>query len=63
MKNDLKPCPFCGGVAAMWNRGNMNVYKTYRACCMKCHVAQADGIYYSEKDAVTAWNKRVKDGN
>lgn len=59
----LKDCPFCGGKAQMWTSGNQHAnYTEYRVCCMKCHVTQAGQWYYTEKDAVTAWNRRVNDG-
>lgn len=59
----LKPCPFCGGKAAMWDSGSMHPgYKTYRVCCLKCHVAQADQMHYSQREAADAWNRRADDG-
>lgn len=54
----LKPCPFCGGEAAMWKHEQVS-YTEYRACCLKCHVTQAGMYYFSEKEAIESWNRRA----
>ena len=58
----LKPCPFCGGEAILRQCQNgFNIW--YRVRCKDCGIAQ-DSIgngYYSESQAIEAWNRRVKD--
>jgi hypothetical protein len=60
MKDELKPCPFCGGPAivdAAWPNT-----RWYIACCADedcygCFVA-TNG-YYTKEQAIELWNKRV----
>lgn len=59
--NELKPCPFCGGEAAIREYSNgFNIW--FRVRCDSCGVAQ-DGIRngYGKEQAVEAWNRRVKE--
>ena len=58
MDEKLKPCPFCGGDGKIYTGGTY--YKiTYQVVCEKCG---ARGKWYVlEKDAIKAWNKRVKE--
>lgn len=63
MNEELKPCPFCGGEAVMQKRvgaTGRDGYKVYRIYCSKCGVIQCDMEYYSERDAISAWNRRAK---
>lgn len=50
----LKPCPFCGGKAKVWEELFMRfAWKIY---CVNCGASvRAE----TEKDVVEAWNKRV----
>ena len=63
--SELKPCPFCGGEARLLLNAKRKIYgkDEYRtgvvACCNVC---EARMFYTSEKLAVEAWNRRVKDG-
>lgn len=56
---ELKPCPFCGGRAGLWQKEHYRESE-YRVFCMKCHVTQAGQFYYSKNDAFDAWNRRVQ---
>lgn len=61
----LKPCPFCGGEAAIrstisGNRGSVHCY------CKKCSSStksfddyESDGSFFFK--AIEAWNRRTKD--
>jgi Lar family restriction alleviation protein len=54
MKDKLKPCPFCGNKAA-----EVRVYRTYTY--FFCAVCGANsGKCQTKKEALAAWNKRVK---
>lgn len=62
-KLEVKKCPFCGGNSVLWDSGNTHAkYTVYRVCCVKCHATQGDMVYYSEIDAVNAWNRRADNG-
>lgn len=52
---ELKPCPFCGGVAFL-QEGMM---EDYRVECFYCfaHTFYED----SEEEAIEAWNRRADD--
>lgn len=75
---ELKPCPFCGGEAAIRYQ-DVYMSKAVFAHCKVCkarimeryegkHIRQ-DGTYNSisledaEKKAVEAWNRRAGDGH
>lgn len=52
---ELKPCPFCGGTNIAvakedeWEVMCMDCFANVGACCS----------YYTEAEAIEAWNKRV----
>ena len=57
---ELKPCPFCGGEAALEHSSEGRGYSYVR--CKKCHVR---GVSYCMKfdkssydEAIEAWNRR-----
>ena len=63
---ELKPCPFCGGEAAIHACGEIAndelsvIFGTKVGVhCMGCHVATLP--YDSEEDAAEAWNRRNDD--
>jgi Lar family restriction alleviation protein len=66
MENELKPCPFCGGEAEhkMYFWGNhTKTHKPiwcYYIFCAECG-AMTDNIFKTEEEAITAWNRRVKE--
>ena len=61
-KQELKPCPFCGGEARLLLNAKRKIYgkNEYRtgvvACCNVC---EARMFYGSEKLAIEAWNRRA----
>lgn len=72
---ELKPCPFCGGEATIEdNAGEYPMFDEYGEFadsafneadsfwveCDRCHTIC--GISLSEAEAVSAWNRRVTDG-
>jgi Lar family restriction alleviation protein len=62
-KEELKPCPFCGGEAE--TAYAINDYNRWGAYCKGCgaSVEAADwkGAPDTEKAAIAAWNRRYKE--
>lgn len=54
MTNELKPCPFCGGEAYAVDV----LEKRAHAVCDTCHASTA--YYFSEVEAIAAWNTRAE---
>lgn len=54
--NELKPCPFCGGKAHIWNSGYF-----YSGKCYKCGCTLSGNGYVTEAEAIEAWNTRADD--
>ena len=59
MDVELKPCPFCGCKAIMFNSGNTWPVVFYRVittnnCCMQSK------FYNTPKEAAEEWNRRVE---
>lgn len=52
--NELKPCPFCGGRAAVAQ--NASVFLDYRVYCKRC--GAETGMYTTAIKAVRCWNTR-----
>lgn len=64
MSKELKPCPFCGGQAAisMLKGGS---FPRYGVVChnSRCFAGEASCFgrkYPTINDAITAWNRRAK---
>lgn len=56
--NNLKPCPFCGGIAELKAPG----YEHYSPCWCKCARCGAEGpTKSSELEAEKGWNERAQD--
>ena len=51
---ELKPCPFCGGVAKI-----LEHYWDVEVYCIEC---QASNRGDSKAEAIEAWNRRAEDG-
>ena len=55
IKHKLKPCPFCGGKAKLFEDKD---YQIYSATCTECDAGT--NAYGIEQDAIEAWNRRVQ---
>ena len=53
MKEELKPCPFCGGKAELYARS----FNDVNVICGNCSCVM--GTYGTKEKAIEAWNKRV----
>ena len=59
MSELLKPCPFCGGEAEVWEK--RFPYGLHVRCAnQKCTMFTGGRLYEELKDAIEAWNRRVK---
>lgn len=50
----LKPCPFCGGNAELWD--TEDVQYPYQIVCMSCFCGTDEKTY--KESAIEAWNRR-----
>ena len=53
MEQNIKTCPFCGSTSEVRH----HVGSTYDIKCTVCWARS--GLYYSEQEAIDAWNTRV----
>ena len=65
MPIELKPCPFCGGEAAVitkqYNKGFLRGKGDYTYIrCKLCHATSTAA--FTKEEAEEAWNRRVDDG-
>jgi Lar family restriction alleviation protein len=59
MKTELKPCPFCGGKAFVYEHTCIKNRPTYYTThCTACGVSDLKH-HKSTDDATEAWNRRV----
>lgn len=73
MANELKPCPFCGGVAELipsTECGGFGLYaKTVTITCIRCGATGGSfsdfdhGEKSFKKKAISAWNTRYEENN
>ena len=65
---ELKPCPFCGGEVAMYDKFDDDIHKYFKIACGYCHLSMSSYTYrvYSEEDRestktylILAWNRRA----
>lgn len=54
---ELKPCPFCGGEAALYTSENGEHGMVF---CEDCEVETP--MYKGVDNAISAWNRRITDG-
>ena len=60
----LKSCPFCGGEASVdVDDDGYYVVGCDEDCRCPCNVFYTNQGYYTEKEAIEVWNKRVGDSN
>lgn len=52
----LKPCPFCGGKAAVVQNATTTYFLDYRVRCKRC--GAETGMYTTAIKAVRCWNNR-----
>jgi len=61
MGEELKPCPFCGGISKMDVMENCSPYSKYDnwfwVICKNCGAKSAN--YELTLEAIEAWNKRT----
>ena len=60
MSEELKPCPHCGGEAAVYTEDN----RLWAIRCMGQYVPSCwteSGLYHSRAEAIAAWNRRTPD--
>lgn len=50
----IKPCPFCGGEAELWD--NKLAYRLYGVICKECDCMTPH--FTTGEDAIEAWNRR-----
>ena len=70
--NELKPCPFCGGEARLYDEiDNRRLGACIKRCFVVCNNCYASGgeandfnVKYGdyEKLAIELWNRRANDG-
>lgn len=59
----LKPCPFCGGEAKVYDKGYGYDHKGFVVCtCGAQMVCQYDGDSNPIEKAVENWNRRADNG-
>lgn len=59
-KNELKPCPFCGGNAVMVQHCDNYGYVAYFVVCIEC--GNKTSLFRSTKTAEKKWNRRFPKG-
>ncbi len=63
--NDLRPCPFCGGVNAV--RSTLGADERIRCADCETFGPQGDSVFLEYRDAyakaITLWNRRVGSGS
>jgi Lar family restriction alleviation protein len=61
-KDELKPCPFCGGKAEVMNDDFFEVFdaNAFWIKCTECGLTTGDSA--TEEEAIKAWNRRGTGG-
>jgi Lar family restriction alleviation protein len=55
--SELKPCPFCGREAVVYDAGDTDFGPAWYVACDKCS-CQIDKEHYTKAEAIAAWNQR-----
>lgn len=61
---ELKPCPFCGGMAEILitSKNRIEEQKRGRAHLVRCKICRASSVAeFNENNAVERWNRRIAD--
>lgn len=59
---ELLPCPFCGGIAIIFQTGNDKDGQLYNVQCMVCDMG-GHGYFTSRKNALRVWNRREQNSS
>lgn len=64
---ELKPCPFCGSKAKIFDTMDGEWYVScsqseYQETGIICSCIPSTWIYDTKEDAIEAWNRRASDG-
>ena len=59
---ELKPCPFCGSKAKIYQLFNWNFYVACTNHECGCTLDCCGYAYGTEEEAAEAWNRRTADG-
>lgn len=63
VKEELKPCPFCGDIAEIEVFEVKKFFKNVKGYFVKCRCCKnRTEINFDKKDSINAWNRRVNDG-
>jgi Lar family restriction alleviation protein len=66
LNSELKPCPFCGGLASIYfdpegTRDTVGRHWAYTVVCDRC--CATSGLMFSKEMAAEVWNRRATDEN
>lgn len=60
---ELKPCPFCGGVAELYEHKTFINPLALSGFYIKCQGCKVTTAYYkTAKEAIKKWNRRANNG-
>ena len=59
---ELKPCPFCGGEAEMYQYRYNFRYHFKARCNNDCQIRPTTLDYSTEEEAAKVWNRREPEG-
>ena len=60
--DELKPCPFCGDMPLIHESKQDLRNILYSVFCGGEHHTASVGYFYTEEEAIEAWNRRAEDG-